>query len=232
MVNDRMMSCVQHCPRFLNKIPFTAYPFGVFAGFIIAVSDGYGMDLKYCILLAICIATVIVAGCTNGPQAPVTSPPTTAPAVSPVIPEITPANGCANDTCSFVPSSVSQEPATSLRIEASPRRYSPIMSSTPGIGLAPDATGFDPSAANFSWTASYGQFLSWNAPDYKVNQLGAATSNAGGKLYWSFIDTPSSTKEPVVITVTARDPVSGTVLGNATVTLAWDGDNAVTVQDL
>jgi hypothetical protein len=137
------------------------------------------MDLKYGLLLTVCIATVIVAGCTNGP-APVTLPTTTVPAVSPVIPEITPASGCANDTCSFVPLPVSQGPATSLRIEALPRRYSPMMSSTPGIGLAPNATGFDPSAANFSWTASYGQFLSWNAPDYKVNQLGAALPMPAG----------------------------------------------------
>jgi len=212
-------------------LPPAASPFAVFAGFISAGSDGCGMDPEYGFLLAVCIAAAITAGCTNGPQAPVTLPLTTAPAASPVITEGPAANGCANDTCSFVPPPVSQGPATSLRIEASPQRYSPIMSSTPGIGLAPNATGFDPSAANFSWHASYGQFLSWNAPDYRVNQLGAATSRAGGKLYWTFTDRPSSTSEPVVITVTARDPVSGMVLGNATVALAWDGDYAVIVQD-
>jgi hypothetical protein len=236
MVNDRMVTCLEHCPWFLNKIPLTANPFAVFAGFISAGSDGCGMDLKHGLLLTVCIAAVIVAGCTNGPQAPVTSPPTTALALSPGIPETTLAGvtttGCTNDVCSFVPLSVSQQPVTSLRIEASPQRYSPMMSSTPGIGLVPNATGFDASAASFAWNASYGQFLSWNAPDYKVNQLGTATSNSGGKLYWSFIDKPSSTTEPVVITVTARDPVSGTVLGKSTVTLVWDGDNAVTVQDI
>jgi hypothetical protein len=231
-----MMSCLQHCPRFLNKIPLTANPFAVFAGFIIAVSDGCGMDLNYGILLAICIATVVAAGCANGPQAPVTPSPMPSLAVSPGIPETTPAGvtttGCTNDVCSFVPLSISPQPVTSLRIEASPQRYSPMMSSTPGIGLAPNATGFDPSAASFAWNASYGQFLSWNAPDYHVNQLGPATSNSGKKLYWSFIDKPSSTTEPVIITVTARDPVTGSVLGTSTVTLAWDGDYAVTVKDI
>ncbi len=107
-----------------------------------------------------------------------------------------------------------------------------MMSSTPGIGLTPNVTGFNTSDAAFSWNASFGQFLSWNAPDYTVNQLGATTSNTGGKLYWSFTEKPASTTEPVVITVTARDTVSGTVLGTSTVTLAWDGDYAVTVKDI
>jgi hypothetical protein len=106
-----------------------------------------------------------------------------------------------------------------------------MMSSTPGVGLVPNATGFNASSALFTWNASYGQFLSWNAPDYTVNQQGATITNSGGKLYWSFIDRPASTTEPVVITVIAKDPASGTVLGRSSVTLAWDSDYAVTVQD-
>jgi hypothetical protein len=105
------------------------------------------------------------------------------------------------------------------------------MSSTPGIGLTPNATGFDVSDAEFTWNASYGQFLSWDAPDYKVNQLGATASNSGRKLFWSFIDKPTSTQEPVVVTVSAKDPVSGSVLGTSTVILEWDGDTAVTVRE-
>ena len=140
--------------------------------------------------------------------------------------------GCAGDVCSFVPSSTAPVKGTSLRIEASPQRYSPMMSSTPGIGLTPNVTGFNASAALFTWNASYGQFLSWNAPDYTVNQLGGTASSHGGKLYWSFIDKPSSTTKPVIITVTAKDPATGAVLGTSTVTLAWDGDNAVTVKDI
>jgi hypothetical protein len=208
----------------------------VFAGFIIAGNDGYGMNFRYGPLLAICIAAILVAGCTGGPQTPVTPSPAPAPAASPGIPSATPAvaatTGCAGDVCSFVPVSTTQVRGTSLRIEASPLRYSPIMSSMPGIGLTPNATGFNASAATFSWNASYGQFLSWNAPDYKVNQLGAAASNHGGRIYWSFIESPASTAEPVVITVIAKDPASGTVLGRSTVTLSWDGDYAVTVQDI
>ena len=53
--------------------------------------------------------------------------------------------GCVKGKCSVVPaSSVSPVPAdpTAMTIKASPLKYSPVMSSTPGIGLEPVVTGF------------------------------------------------------------------------------------------
>lgn len=106
------------------------------------------------------------------------------------------------------------------------------MSSTPGIGLEPVATGFRPGNATFAWKATYGRFLSWNSPDFRVNQLGGSASNHGEKLYWSFIDRPVSTADPVLITVTATDPGSGRILGTSAVTLVWEGNYSVTVQEI
>jgi len=106
------------------------------------------------------------------------------------------------------------------------------MSSTPGIGLDPVATGFNAADATFTWNASYGQFLSWDAPGYTIGQLGASATGPGKKLYWTFIDKPAGTAEPVLITtVTAKDPASGAVWGSSAVTLAWDGNYSVTVQN-
>ncbi|HEX3002517.1 MAG TPA: hypothetical protein VHN82_09195 [Methanoregula sp.] len=189
------------------------------------------------LLLAACIAAVLItAGCTNAPQAPATlsatAPSTPAPSVAPTPLTNGTSGSCSNDVCSYLPPTSSPGKGTSLRIEASPQRYSPIMSSTPGIGLALNASGFNASAAEYAWNATYGQFLSWNAPDYTVHQLGGGTSNAGGKLYWTFTEKPAVTKDPVVITVTAKDHAAGNVLGTSTVLLAWDGDNAVTVQEI
>lgn len=104
------------------------------------------------------------------------------------------------------------------------------MSSTPGIGLEPVTTGFNATAAAFTWNASYGHFLSWDAPGYTISQLGTPATGPGKKIYWSFADKPSDTKVPVTITVTAKDPASGDLWGTSVVTLVWDGDNAVTVQ--
>lgn len=158
--------------------------------------------------------------------------------------------GCVAGKCSVIPAQSGKPTAAqtiSVKLEASPQRYSPMMSSTPGIGLNPVVTGFvaadadserntteiKRNALNFEWNATYGTFLTWDAPDFKVHRIGNPVSNDGEKVYWSFIDKPVSTKDPVVITVTARDMTrKGAVLGISTVTLGWDGDYAVYVQDI
>jgi hypothetical protein len=143
--------------------------------------------------------------------------------------------GCVNGTCSIIPASSTTSAIgkhTAITLRASPRRYSPVMSSTPGIGLEPVATGFGAENASFAWKTTYGQFLSWNSPDFKVNQLGDSASNHGEKLYWSFYEKPSSTASPVTITVTATDTASGHTFGSSTVTLAWEGNYSVTVKEV
>jgi hypothetical protein len=108
-----------------------------------------------------------------------------------------------------------------------------MMSSTPGIGLTPKVTGFSAADATFEWNATFGRFLTWDAPDYMVHDIGNPVANNGGKVYWTFIDKPASTKDPVTITVTARDIArKGVILGSSVVTLSWDGDYAVYVQDI
>jgi hypothetical protein len=143
--------------------------------------------------------------------------------------------GCVRGTCSVVPATGSPAVTVSktmIRLEATPQRYSPMMSSTPGIALTVNATGITPATTNYSWTADYGQFLSWNPPDYTVNPLGATALNHGEKVYWSFTDKPASTAVPVTVTVTARDTRSGAELGRSTMTLGWDGAYAVMVRDI
>jgi len=136
--------------------------------------------------------------------------------------------------CSVVPAS-SASPAfrnpASLTIKASPLKYSPVMSSTPGIGLEPVATGFSAANATFAWKTTFGHFLAWDSPDFKVNQLGDSATNHGEKLYWSFIDRPTSQATPVTITVTATDLTSGRILGSSTVTLGWEDNYSVVVRD-
>jgi hypothetical protein len=141
--------------------------------------------------------------------------------------------GCVQGQCRVVPATAEPVAAKPLvRLEATPQWYSPVMSSTPGIALSVNMTGITPATTIFSWTAGYGQFLSWNPPDYTVNQQGDAIINHGEKVYWSFIEKPVSTTQPVMVTVVAKDTLSGTELGRSTATLAWDGDYAVRVQEI
>jgi hypothetical protein len=155
--------------------------------------------------------------------------------------------GCVNGKCDIVAPTEQAAQKTSVKLEASPQLYSPMMSSTPGIGLTPNVTGFVAAdtnvegnatdfawnAINFEWNATFGRFLMWDAPDYKVHDIGNPVATDGKTIYWTFTEKPTSTKVPVVITVTARDTTRrGSVLGSSTVTLSWDGDYAVYVGEI
>jgi len=150
--------------------------------------------------------------------------------------------GClflASENTPTVPSTCSADagicPVTitrSVRIDAAPQMYSPLMSSTPGIRLTPNVSGFNPADAEFTWNASYGEFLDWSSPNYTISRLLQPVINHGEKVYWSFTDVPASTRDPVIISVTARDLPSGQILGSSNLTLGWEGNFTVTVQKI
>jgi hypothetical protein len=118
----------------------------------------------------------------------------------------------------------------SVRIDAAPQMYTPLMSSTPGIVLTPNVSGFNPADAEFTWNASYGQFLDWNPPNYTISMLSQPVVNHGENVFWSFTDVPASTRDPVIISVTARDLQSGRILESSRLTLGWEGNFTVIVQ--
>ena len=118
-----------------------------------------------------------------------------------------------------------QNPPTSVRIEASPQAYSPLMSSTVGIGLTPDVTGFGIPDARYEWNASSGQFIDWRSPGYTITEHGQSAVSSGEKIYWSFMTMPDSPQPPVVITLAAKDRKTGQVLGTSRMTLAWEQNN-------
>jgi len=120
----------------------------------------------------------------------------------------------------------------SVRIDASPQMYSPTMSSTIGIGLTPNVSGFKTADAQFEWNATYGQFFDWSAPDYTVSRLSQPVVNNGEKIFWSFTEEPASPLVPVIITVTARDVQSQNVLAGSRMTLGWKGNLTVVVEKI
>lgn len=80
------------------------------------------------------------------------------------------------------------------------------------------------------WNASYGRFLTWAPPDYTVRLQGNEVITREETLYWTFSERPESAKDPVLITVTSRDPLTGNLTGSAMLVLEWDGDTAVIAQ--
>jgi hypothetical protein len=71
--------------------------------------------------------------------------------------------------------------------------YHPTDSATPGIGL--DAIYYRSSEnVRFCWETNYGEFVSWEFPDYKVVSLGKkATVQERKRIYWS----PPLTQEAI-----------------------------------
>ena len=158
---------------------------------------------------------VITAGCVDTAQK--NSQITPVPAESP------------SSSCS-VDANVCPVPTTvSVRIDASPQVYSPLMSSTVGIGLTPNVSGINSTDAEFAWNATYGRFLDWSAPDYTVSRISQPVINHGETIFWSFTEPPASPDVPVIITVTARDAISQKVLGTSRLTLGWKDNITVVV---
>jgi hypothetical protein len=135
-------------------------------------------------------------------------------------------------TCSAEANVCKVDLSGSLRIDASPQVYSPIMSSTVGIGLTPNVSGLKTTGTEYEWTATYGHFLDWSAPNYTVNSLPEPVVNHGEKIYWSFTETPESPLAPVVITVTERDITSKKPLAGSRLTLGWKNNMTVFVEKI
>jgi hypothetical protein len=160
---------------------------------------------------------LITAGCVDSSQKNSTQKNTTE----------TPASTCSAETnvCTV-------DLPGSLRIDASPQIYSPYMSSTVGIGLAPNISGLKTNATEYEWTATYGHFLDWSAPNYTVNMVSEPVVNHGEKIYWSFTQAPESPRVPVIITITARDITSKKPLAGSRLTLGWKDNMTVVVEKI
>ncbi|MDD1696466.1 MAG: hypothetical protein LUQ54_06175 [Methanoregula sp.] len=140
--------------------------------------------------------------------------------------------GTPPSTCSAEASVCTIDLPGSLRIDASPKTYSPLMSSTVGIGLTPNLSGFETAGAEFEWNATYGYFLDWSAPNFTVSRITQPVVNQGEKIYWSFSQEPASPRVPVIITVTLRDSVSQKPLAGSRMTLGWKDNLTVVVEKI
>jgi len=135
-------------------------------------------------------------------------------------------------TCSAEANVCPVDLLASLTIDASPQVYSPIMSSTVGIGLTPNISGLKTTGVEYEWTATYGHFLDWGAPNYTVNTLSAPVVNHGEKIYWSYTEVPKSPLVPIVITLTERDITSKKPIASSRLTLGWKNNMTVFVEKI
>jgi hypothetical protein len=146
------------------------------------------------------IVAILFTGCTTQTpgRTPIPTPVDTSPIVTPPATPVTPfVTGTAVPL--ITPSIVD------ISIRASPEKYSPLMSSTVGIGLTPLYTGSGPVV--YSWNTSYGHFISWNAPDWNVNQHGDRIDTTNQTIYWTYSpEDMGKEKPPVTIRLIIKTP--------------------------
>ena len=161
----------------------------------------------------ILVITIMFTGCTTEKPAgtPVPTPINTTAIVQPVTTPVT-----SSTTGTVIP--LTTPGLVDISIRASPEKYSPLMSSTVGIGLTPLYTGSRPDVI-YSWNTSYGHFVSWNAPDWNVSQHGDSIDTTNQTIYWTYSpDDMGKEKPPVTIRLIVKTPPR-THGGNGTI--AW-----------
>ena len=117
-----------------------------------------------------------------------------------------------------------------VKIQTDRDSYTPIMSSTVGIGLVPIyISERDPETVKFHWHTNYGHFVSWESQEYKVIMLGIDVINNGEKIYWSYSEM-SEKKPSVHISLTVEDAVSGEPLVESTLEIEWEDQDIAKVK--
>ncbi len=118
-----------------------------------------------------------------------------------------------------------------LGIKVERTGFTPLMSSTVGIGMAPvypSSIGND--TVRFRWQTNYGYFLSWEAPDFKVGNNGTDVTTTDRKVYWSY-DPGDMGKEkpPVHVTLTMIDRATGRALNTTGIDIGWEDGHVARV---
>jgi len=120
----------------------------------------------------------------------------------------------------------------SLKIQADRDIYTPLMSSTVGIGLTPEyLSKRNLETVKFHWKTNYGYFISWNSPDFKVNMLGAEVINGGEKIYWSYDPNEIGVNKPdVKISLKIEDTKSEKTLAETNLDIIWEDTGTAKVK--
>ncbi len=119
--------------------------------------------------------------------------------------------------------------ANQIKIIADRISYTPILSSTVGIGLVPSPSSKDKSI-KYHWKTSYGEFLDWNSADSKVHELGADVTNNGEKIFWTYNPKDMGRNKPQVKIFLTVEDASGRVLDSSTIELIWEHQDVARIK--
>ena len=176
------------------------------------------MRSSFPLAVSMVIIALLLAGCTS--QVVETPPPIPTPAtLAPTAAGVTATPGYPD-----------------ISIEATPGRYSPLMSSTVGIHFS---TGYNASVpVVYNWTTDYGHFVSWNAPDYRVGIEGRNIVTEHPSVYWSYPPEDMGKEKPPVtirLVVETERLAHGGSGGRGTIAwkeihISWEGNDTAVAE--
>jgi hypothetical protein len=112
----------------------------------------------------------------------------------------------------------------SLRVRVEPARWSPEMSSSPGVGLLPDVDRPAEDDIRVRWRANFGRFMTESAT-HELTARGAELTAGREKVYWTYdLATAPTHRPPVRIDAEAVDWKTGEILVQTGFVLVWEGD--------
>jgi hypothetical protein len=121
--------------------------------------------------------------------------------------------------------------ANQIKIIADRISYTPILSSTVGIGLMPSYTSKDKSI-KYHWKTSYGEFLDWSSADSKVHELGADVTNNGQKIFWTYDPRDMGKNKPQVKIFLTVEDASGRIADASTIELIWEHHDVARIKSV
>jgi hypothetical protein len=124
-----------------------------------------------------------------------------------------------------------EPPAYQVSICTDTPRYNLMMSSVPGMRLIPVVSG-NTSRARLHWTTSYGRFILWDSPDYRVHEYDRDVITDLRPVYWSYDPGEGGLpRPPVSIGLSVEDQESGMLLGRTEIRIGWEEDDTAVMRD-
>jgi hypothetical protein len=126
---------------------------------------------------------------------------------------------------------VSAPKSIKVEITTGIEKYSPIMSSVPGMPLNAVVSGVeDTTKLKYRWQAQDGALSLWQSPDFKVKNQGKIALTNSGTVYWQ-LPTLTQPQNPYTVQISLEVlDEKNQAIGNAGIVLDIDSKLMVTVK--
>jgi hypothetical protein len=119
-----------------------------------------------------------------------------------------------------------------VNIKPEINKYSPMMSSTPGIPLTAEFNSEEkPDNIKYHWVTEQGVFLDWNSDTGKISTLGKDAKLDEKKIYWTVDLEKEIDKLPFKVYLKVEDENSSKVIGETSIQIVQDKEGFFSVKE-